>query len=395
MAKIQTMDALKILNSRGEWTIEVRMTLDDNLAVSASLPQGVSRGQNEAVYLPPEQAISRIRDEIAPALRGLDPAEQEKIDQVLLELDSTPQKTRLGGNAVLGASLAAARAAATQAEIPLWQHLRNLSKLQVPRQNPLRLFINMIEGGAHSSGSLRFQEYLIIPQTPSFSVATETGKALRDRLTQYFTETGGAAATAVGDEGGFAASFKDDLEPFAVLSKIAETLNLPAELAFGLDAAAAQIQTTADKLFPIYESLFSQYKLHYLEDPFGEEDFANFAALRKRHGPHAIIAGDDLTTTNLGRMQKAREADSINGIIIKPNQIGTITETLAAVRQAKAWNWAVIASHRGGETDDDFIADLAYGIGADGLKLGGPDRGERIAKYNRLLAIEKSNRSEN
>ena len=389
MQKIKNLDALKVLNSRGEWTIEVRLSLENGIGGAATVPQGVSRGENEAIYIEPDAAIKNVRDIISPALMGIPASEQETIDKKLIELDGTPNKSRLGGNAILGASLAAARAAANAAGIPLWQHFRTLYGLAVPAANPLRLFINMIEGGVHSNGNLRFQEYLVIPKTTSFADATAAGKKIRDELMEYFKTSGGAAATNVGDEGGFAANLKDDLEPFAIISQIAKKLGLAEAIDFGLDAAASQVKANPAELFLVYEKLLSRFHLSYLEDPFDENDFENFAELTRRSGGETIIAGDDLTTTNPILMKKAKAAGSINGVILKPNQIGTVTETMAAARLARQYRWAVVASHRGGETDDDFIADFAYGIGCDGLKLGGPDRGERVAKYNRLLEIEK------
>lgn len=389
--KIKTLDALKILNSRGEWTIAVKVLLEGGATAVATLPQGVSEGANEAVYLPPEAAVRSVKEVISPALAGLDPADQKKIDATLIALDGTPNKSGLGANAILGASIACARAAAFASATPLWRHLRNLSGVAVPDINPLRLYTLAIEGGRHSFGNLRFQEFLVIPKTHSFAEAARIAKTLRDGLLQYFEKTGGRGSISRSYEGGLGANLKDDLEPFAVIAAVAAEMNLLQEIDFGLDAAATNVRAAPPELFAIYREMMEKFKPIFMEDIFGEEDFDNFAKFFAEYGRQAKICGDDLVCTNLGRMKIAREKNSINSVIIKPNQIGTVMETLAAVKQARDWDWHVVVSHRGGDTNDDFIADLAWGVGADGIKLGGVDRGERVAKYNRFFEIESEN----
>lgn len=386
MPKIQKLDARPILNSRGEWTIEVALKLTNGQTVKSSIPQGASRGRAETVYVRPEKAIKNIRHIIQPALKGKNPSLQRKIDELLINLDGRKNKSRLGGNTILGVSLACCRAAAQAQEIPLWKHLKKISNLRGTPEMP-RLFINVINGGLHAHNNLDFQEYLIIPKSRNIKNSTTTGIKIYKALKQYLERNFGPGRTGVGDEGGFAPKFKNNLEPFEILAKIISRLGLKNRINLGMDAAATNIKIPAKKLFSIYNKLMQNFNLYYLEDPFRENDFENFARLNQKIGKNTFVCADDLTTTNLERMKKACEKGSINSIIIKPNQIGTLSETLAAIAQAKKWGWKVVVSHRSGETNDDFIADLAYAVGAFGIKLGAPARGERIAKYNRLLEI--------
>lgn len=388
MAKILGLEGKKISDSRGNPTIEVSITLDDGNRCVVSLPQGVSRGKNEAIYLTPESAVRNIKEIIEPALRGADPEDQEKIDARLLELDGAPRKEKLGANAILGVSLAAARVSASVKKIPLWKRFAEIYEEKISGKMP-RLFINLVEGGLHARNGLRFQEYLVITQTDSVREASDIGKKMRAYLWKNLAEKFGENKISFGDEGGISAEMEGDLTPFAYLTDAAEKLEYADKIRFGLDAAANNIKTSPDDLFSLYCEAEEKYRLFYLEDPFAENDFENFAKLLAEKKGDLIIAGDDLTTTNLERMQEAKEKMSINSVVIKPNQIGTVTEAMRAVKQAREWEWSVIVSHRGGETMDDWIADFAAGTGADGFKLGAPARPERLVKYNRLAAIEE------
>jgi len=387
MSKIAETKVRKILDSRGEWTLEVAVVTDSGLPAVVSVPRGKSRGKYEAASVSVDEAVRNIEEVIAPALKGFDPKDQQKIDRRLIELDGTANKSGLGGNAVLGVSLACARAAAVSQQIPVWRHIRELINLPAPT-GPPRLFINVINGGLHAGNNLDFQEYLIIPKVSTMTEAVRLGDLAYISLRDFLVENFGKSASLLGDEGGFAPEFRDNLEPFEILERSAADAGLLGKLDFGLDAAASNIQKDPEELKSIYQELRARHNLWYLEDPFGENEFDKFADLLK-DWPSGLICGDDLTVTNVERMKTAVEHHSINSIIIKPNQIGTLTETLTAVRQAREYGWKVIVSHRSGETDDDFIADLAYGVGADGFKLGAPARGERVAKFNRLLAIEQ------
>lgn len=388
MVAIKTVTARPILDSRGEWTVEATIFLANDITGTATVPHGESTGSLEVVSLSAAEAVRNINEVIGPALQGMAVDEQMAIDRRLLELDGTPQKSKLGGNALLAVSLAAARASARAKQKPLWRHLRGLSGFSVPAGLAPRLVALMIEGGLHAPGASPFQEYLVIPRSrvvsESVSLVERLYRELREELKQKF----GPGAGRVGDEGAFAPAVTDPAELFALLGQVVKNLGLEDQLDFGLDAAATTVDWPTDDLFKFYRQLRAHYPLRYLEDPFTETDFANFARLHAEWGEATLIVGDDLTVTNVARLDEAKQAGSINAVIIKPNQIGTLTETLEAVRRAREYGWQIIVSHRGRETNDDFIADLAYGVGTDGLKLGAPARGERVAKYNRLLAIE-------
>ncbi|KKU48677.1 hypothetical protein A3H10_00430 [Candidatus Uhrbacteria bacterium RIFCSPLOWO2_12_FULL_46_10] len=387
MSKISSLKARKILDSRGEWTVEVTATAETGETAVFSEPRGKSRGKYEEVSVSTDTAVENIEQVIASAIKGFEVEEQVKIDERLLELDGTETKSALGENAILGASLACARLASVVKKVPLWQHLNELSGLDRPSIKP-RLFINIINGGLHAGGNLDFQEYLIIPRADRFMEAVENGINFYRALREYLVKIIGGRASLLGDEGGFAPDFKNNAEPFEVFQKIVYELSLQDKIDFGLDAAASNVRMNNNELTAFYKELYEKHNLWYLEDPFAEDDFDSFAGLLKEWNKGGLIAGDDLTVTNIKRIKQAAEKKSINAVIIKPNQIGTLTETLGAAREARQLGWKVIVSHRSGETNDDFISDLAYGIGADGLKLGAPARGERVAKYNRLLAIE-------
>jgi len=389
--KIKSIKAHPELDSRGEWTIEVRLKLQNGIESVASVPQGKSRGSSEAVYVTPKIAIKNIEKIIAPKLKGIHAGNQNFIDHCLLKLDGTKNKSRLGANATLAVSVAVTKAAAASRQIPLWRHIAHLLNYKRTRDDFPKLFINVVNGGLHTKNNLDFQEYLIIPKSNNITESVKIGLTLYKSLGEYLGEHFDKEATGLGDEGGFAPNLDDNLEPFRILTHIAKVSHLQNKIQFGLDAAASNIKKSPAELFKLYAELKSKYQLHYFEDPFKEKDFKNFAKLNQILGKNTLICGDDLTTTNVELMKKARDLKAINSIIIKPNQIGTLTETLAAIEQAKKWSWKVIVSHRSGETQDDFIADLAYGSYAYGLKLGAPARGERIAKYNRLLEIDQEN----
>lgn len=386
---IYSIDANIILDSRGEETIKVKLRLENDLTVSASVPQGKSRGKAEAVCVPAAQAVRNVAEKIEPALRGMNVSSQKAIDDAMLRLDGTPDKSRLGANAILGVSIACARAAALSMGVPLYEYLRRMYDIGNLKMSKPRLYVNLINGGMHAGNNLDFQEYLVIPKTANWKEAVKIAVAMHKVLGAFLMKKSRRFAVGLGDEGGYAPNFKDNVEPFAALRQIAKKLGLTNKIDFGLDAAASNAKIGAAKLFSMYKNLAKKYNLFYLEDPFAENSFKDFAKLNAEIGNRVLITGDDLTTTNPERMLKAQSERSVNAVIIKPNQIGTLTETMEAVRLARKFGWAVIVSHRSGETNDDFVADLACGVGADGFKLGAPARGERIAKYNRLLEMER------
>ncbi len=390
MSKIASVHARPILDSRGEWTVEIQLITDNKQLITASVPQGKSTGSHEAHAVSAEQAVKNIQKIVNPRLKGRNPFEQREIDEFLIKLDGTPTKRRLGANAILGVSMAVARAGALEKKLPLWKHLRALSSLTVPKKAFPRFYINVINGGLHAGNNLDFQEYLIIPKTKTIVESVRVGTTFYHALGDYLSKTMDKTETNVGDEGGYAPNFKNNLEPFAILKKVAKSLGFGKKVDFGMDAAASGVKIPRAKLFSLYKSMRRNFDLFYLEDPFREEEFDVFTKLRVALGSKILIAGDDLTTTNVSRMHLAHSHGSVNAVIIKPNQIGTVSEAINAVRLARKYGWTIVASHRSGETNDDFIADFSYGVGADGIKLGAPARGERIAKYNRLLEIERS-----
>lgn len=388
MAKIRRITARPILDSRGTWTVEAALELADGTRAVASVPQGKSTGSHEAASLPADRAVKRIEADIAPKLKGMDVRDQAALDLTMREQDGTPNKNKLGANAILAVSIAALKAAAAAEGVPVHERVRALMGLPPGRLRRPRLYMNVVNGGLHAGNNLAFQEYMIIPKAATFHEAAEAGARIYHALGALLARRKGRGALNVGDEGGFAPDFGDDAEPFRLILRAADSLKLRKKIELGLDAAATDVDMTAALLRKTYLSFERKFPLIYLEDPFPEESFSDFAKL-KDSLPEVRVTGDDLTTTNVRRMERAHAEGSVNAIIVKPNQIGSVTETLDAIRLARQYGWSVVVSHRSGETNDDFIADLAVGAGADGIKLGAPARGERIAKYNRLLAIER------
>jgi enolase len=398
--KIKSLSARSILDSRGKWTVEVSLETKNGVRAVASVPQGKSTGSSEAHALPAEQAVKNVNDLIAPWMKRNDFKDQAAFDAFLCKLDGTPSKEKLGANAILGVSIAFARAEAIEKKMPLWKYIRGIvgnnsrkhgssasAEDDVPHP---RLFMNMVNGGLHAGNDLDFQEYLVIPKCRTIAESIDVGTTLYHALGDALVRAKGRGAANLGDEGGFAPDFKNNIEPFQILRSVAKKLHLEKKIDFGMDAAATDVKKISDvDLGKTYIKLVQDYGLIYIEDPFSEKNFLAFSALNLHLKGKTWIAGDDLTTTNVKNMEKAHDEESVNAVIVKPNQIGTVTESLDAVRLARKYGWAVIASHRSGETNDDFIADFAYGVRAEGLKLGAPARGERIAKYNRLLQIEK------
>lgn len=387
MAKISKIRAYKILDSRGEWTIETEITLDNGIVSKASVSQGKSIGSFEAHSVSPDTAIKNISEKIEQSLLGIDIEKQEEIDGRMISLDGTDNKSNLGANSILGVSLGCARAAALSLNVPIWKYLKEKYEFK-ENPNP-RIFLNVINGGLHAGNNLKFQEYIIIPKGKNLTESVELGVSAYQAVKKYLMNNLGASASGLGDEGGFAPNFPNDFTPFEILQEVIKDEGFSDKFDLGMDAAATNVDSSTAELTKIYGEMRNKFNVFYLEDVFGENDFEGFSKLKESIGKDTIIAGDDLTTTNTERMKEAMEKGSINGIIIKPNQIGTLTETVAAIKLAKEWGWFVIVSHRSGETNDSFIVDLAIGTGADGIKIGAPARGERVAKLNRILEIER------
>lgn len=404
-SKIKLIKAREILDSRGNPTIEVDLITGQGL-FRASVPSGVSKGKYEAVELSAKIAVNNVNKIIAPKLKGKNPVKQKEIDDLMIKLDGTKNKSKLGANAILAVSQACCRAGAAAKNIPLYQYLGFLSRDRISIRKSLpQPSILMIEGGAHAGNELDFQEFMIVPRIKPFKKALQSASEiyhqLKNLIKQKYIDLPphhkfwcGGLAINVGDEGGFAPPVRVPEEALNLILKAAKNLNYQNKIKIILDVASSQFFTdgkykmkfgvfTSEGLLRYYSDLIQKYPISGLEDPFSEEDWEGWRKFKSK----VLIIGDDLTVTNPNRIKLAYKEKACNAIILKPNQIGTITEAIEAGRLAKSYGWKVMVSHRSGETNDDFISDLAVGIGADFIKAGAPARGERVAKYNRLLRI--------
>jgi enolase len=403
---IEQVGAREILDSRGNPTIEVELALTDGTLARAAVPSGASTGEHEAVELRDGgsryggkgvgKAVNAVLDEIAPAIIGISADEQRLVDQALLDLDGTPDKSRLGANAILGVSLAVARAAAESADLPLFRYLGgpNAHILPVP-------MLNILNGGAHADTGVDVQEFMIAPiGAPSFSEALRWGAEVYHALKSVLKKQG--LSTGLGDEGGFApdvASTKAALD--LILSAIETAGYKPgSDVALALDAAATEFFSSdtgyafenqtrdAAQMTEFYAGLLDTYPLVSIEDPLSEDDWDGWVALTKAIGDRVQVVGDDLFVTNPERLEEGIEKGAGNALLVKVNQIGTLTETLDAVALAHNSGYRTMMSHRSGETEDTTIADLVVAVGSGQIKSGAPARSERVAKYNQLLRIE-------
>lgn len=415
MAKIKNITSRQILNSKGQPTLETTVVLDDSAFGTASVPAGTSTGTHEAKELRDNDsgkfgglgvlnAISNVQNILAPALVGMEATQQQDIDRKMIELDGTTDKSRLGANAILSISMAVAKAAARSASLPLFLHLKQFIKTTDTNiKMPTPLF-NVVNGGMHAqSGSFDFQEFIICPaSSKTFSEALELGTNIYFSLKKTLLNNN--LSTLIADEGGFSPKLATNQDALAILKQAIDATNLRLgfDVFMGMDAASNNFYSeqkyrikdksgdmSSDDLIKFYEMLNTSYHFLYLEDGLSEDDWDSWVNLTNRLSSETIIVGDDLTVTNPVRLQNAIAKKAITGILIKPNQIGTVIETLAVVEMAKEAGLKVIVSHRSGETNDDFIADFAVAVSADYCKFGAPQRGERIAKYNRLLQIEQ------
>lgn len=408
---IKSIKARQILDSRGNPTVEVECTVGAGIFTS-SVPSGASTGKREAIELRDGgekfggkgvlKAIKNISEIIAPKLIGMDACEQRQIDELMDEMDGTENKSNLGANAILPVSMAICRAAAAALNQPLYGHIADLAQnrnsLFIPKG-----FFNIINGGAHAGTDLDFQEFMIVPNSESFAENLRIASETYYKLKKILIESYSPAAINVGDEGGFAPAINFPEVALGLIAKAIERAKFYGKININLDVAASQF-CCKDKIgyyktqmgvmnredfINYYEDLLNNYPIIGIEDPFAENDWEGFAAITARLGKRIMIIGDDLLVTNKKYIKEANEKLACNAALLKLNQIGTITECIVSANAAKANGWKTIVSHRSGETTDDFIADLAVGIGADGIKSGAPARGERLAKYNRLLKIEE------
>ena len=406
MPIIEQVGAREILDSRGNPTVEVEVALIDGTFARAAVPSGASTGEHEAVELRDgaaryggkgvEKAVQAVLNEFAPAVIGLSADDQWLVDQALVDLDGTPDKSRLGANAILGVSLAVSKAAAESAGLPLFRYLGgpNAHVLPVP-------MMNILNGGAHADTGVDVQEFMIAPVgAPTFREALEQGASVYHALKAVLKEKG--LATGLGDEGGFAPDLPNNREALDLITVAVEKAGLKAgeDIVFALDVAASEFFTdgayqfegaakTAAEMQAYYADLVASYPIVSIEDPLDEEDWSGWQAMTAELGEKVQLVGDDLFVTNTQRLKRGIAEGCANSILVKVNQIGTLTETLEAVELAKRNRFTAVMSHRSGETEDVTIADLAVATNCGQIKTGSASRTDRIAKYNQLLRIEE------
>ncbi len=406
MSSIDAVHAREILDSRGNPTVEVEVLLDDGTEARAAVPSGASTGQFEAVELRDggeryngkgvEKAVLGVLDEIAPEVLGYDADDQRLVDQALIDLDGSPDKSRLGANAMLGVSLAVAKAAAKTANLPLFRYVGgpNAHLLPVP-------MMNILNGGAHADTSVDIQEFMVAPiGAPTFSEAVRWGAETYHALKSVLKGRG--LATGLGDEGGFAPELPSNRDALDLIIEAIKKAGFRpgADIALALDVAATEFYTdgvyefegakrSAEEMASYYGELLDAYPLVSIEDPLSEEDWSGWKALTDAVGDRVQIVGDDLFVTNPERLQRGIDDGSANALLVKVNQIGTLTETLDAVSLAQSNGFRCMMSHRSGETEDTTIADLAVATNCGQIKTGAPARSDRVAKYNQLLRIEE------
>ncbi|TNC29559.1 phosphopyruvate hydratase [Amycolatopsis alkalitolerans] len=408
MAVIEQVGAREILDSRGNPTVEVEVALDDGTLARAAVPSGASTGEHEAVELRDgdpkryngkgvERAVAAVLDEIGPELIGMEAVEQRVVDQKLVDLDGTPDKSRLGANALLGVSLAVAKAAAESAELELFRYLGgpNAHVLPVP-------MLNILNGGAHADTDVDIQEFMIAPiGAESFREALRWGVEVYHSLKSVLKGRG--LTTGLGDEGGFAPSLSSNREALDLITTAIEKAGYRPgrDVALALDVAATEFfadgaysfegsKRTAEQLTTYYSELLDAYPLVSIEDPLAEDDWDGWVALTSRLGERVQIVGDDLFVTNPDRLEQGIDRGAANALLVKVNQIGTLSETLDAITLATSYGYKSMMSHRSGETEDTTIADLVVATGVGQIKTGAPARSERVAKYNQLLRIEET-----
>ena len=410
MSQIEHVHARQILDSRGNPTVEVELSVRSGAWGRAAVPSGASTGEFEATELRDggsdwmgkgvSQAVDNVNGEIATAVRGQDAASQAALDRMLISLDGTPNKSRLGANAILAVSLAAAQASAAEQRLPLWRYLGGETAhiLPVP-------MMNVLNGGVHADNDIDFQEFMIVPVgARTFTEALRMGSEVFHHLKQTLHDEG--HATSVGDEGGFAPDFQSNEQALeALMNGIRAAGYVPGDqVAVALDPAVSGLfkdgegyvlehegrTLSADELTEYWADLCDRYPIISIEDGMDEEDWDGWSGLTQRLGNRVQIVGDDLFVTNTQRLKRGIDSGVANAILIKVNQIGTLTETFAAIRMAREAGYAAVMSHRSGETEDVTIADLAVATGCGQIKTGAPSRTDRVAKYNQLLRIEEA-----
>jgi len=403
MSKIENIRSQKILDSRGNWTLETKVTLDDGSVGVQPVPSGASVGENEAVYIDVEKAADFVSTTINDVLVGKDSSDQKSIDENLIKMDGTSNKSRLGANSILSVSLACAKSAAISAGLELYQYLSLMysgkQKLNGDLKFPTPIF-NIIKGGEHAKNKLSFQEFMVIPalNTP-YNKALQMGASIYKDLKKILLKDD--FETGVGDEGGFEPRGLSARTALDFLEQAASVQFDPGnDVFFGLDIAAGSfyengkycideenLELSSDEVIKYYQDLFMHYKIIYLEDPMFERDEFGWAKFYKQNAGKYLVVADDLVVTNPKILERVAKEKMANAVIVKPNQIGTLTETLDFIKLARKSKMDIVISHRSGDNVDSFISDLAVAVDADFMKSGAPARGERVAKYNRLLEI--------
>ena len=404
MSKIRNIHAREIIDSRGNPTVEVDVTLESGITATASVPSGASTGVHEALELRDNdpkryngkgvlQAVKNVNEKIFPKLKGMDALNQKLIDQTMIELDGTESKTNLGANAMLGVSLAVLKAGAKCKKEELYAYLGDKKILP-------RCMMNILNGGAHAENKLEFQEFMIIPSKEEYLDNLRMGAEVFHSLQKILKEKG--LSCGVGDEGGFAPSIDNTKEALDLIQEAIEKAGykLGSDIFIGLDVAASEFykdgyynlegqKMTSDEMIDYYEDLISKYPIISIEDGLDQDDYIGWQKLTKRLGDKLQLVGDDLFVTNKKLLQKGIELKMANAILLKLNQIGTVTETLETIKLAQENGYKTIISHRSGETEDNYIADFAVGLGLGQIKTGSMSRSARISKYNRLIRINE------
>jgi len=409
LSQIEHVHGRQILDSRGNPTVEVEVTLRSGAHGRAAAPSGASTGEFEATELRDggdawlgkgvTRAVANVNTEIAQAIHGFDVLDQQGLDRALIDLDGTPNKSRLGANAILGVSLAGARAAAVEERMPLWRYLGG----EAARVLPVPM-MNVLNGGAHADNSVDFQEFMVVPAgAPTFSECLRVGTEVFHHLKKTLHDRG--LATAVGDEGGFAPNLESNEAALEMLMDGIRAAGYEpgSDVVIALDPATSEIHRdgayvlehegrtlSAEELAAYWADLAARYPIVSIEDGMDEEDWDGWRALTERIGDRVQLVGDDLFVTNTERLKRGIDTGVANSILIKVNQIGTLTETLAAIAMAREAGYTAVMSHRSGETEDTTIADLAVATGCGQIKTGAPSRSDRVAKYNQLLRIEEA-----
>lgn len=411
MAKIKAIYSSEILDSRGNPTVSTDIYLDNGIKTTASCPSGASVGKYEALELRDHdekryrgmgvvRAVDNVNTQIAPKLIGLDPVKQQEIDNLMIQLDGTPNKGNLGTNTILSVSMAVAKSAAITLGQELFQYLSAYSG--ITPKIPIPIF-NIINGGKHAGSNLDLQEFMVIPASSTpYAVSLQMGATIYSSLREVLISQ--SMPILVGDEGGFGPNLSKNIQAFGLIKQAIDTTayKVGLNVFLGTDAAANSFYTdkayrlkdrpdrlSADDMIGYYQEVYNQFRILYLEDPLSEDDWDGWRKLNAAMSSGTLIVGDDLTVTNPIRLQTALQKKAITGIIIKPNQIGTVIEAIGVASIARAAGLKIVVSHRSAETDDTFIADFAAGVSADYAKFGAPARGERVVKYNRLSEIDR------